>query len=127
MAFSTEYNGYKRWDDFHFWFSGKANGWEEQSLSFVDDAKGFKVKEVRLHFSTAFASVEDFVMYTSSIKASNFNTIWISEPLNGVRDLVLFFSQPIQLFSDDQLVFTGSMVSNINGYGLEVLGWAARG
>ena len=127
MAFTKDYRQYKRWDDFHFYFSGKADGWKEQSLNFVTEGYPYKINEMRLHFSTAFASVEDFIMRVSSIHGSMYNTIWISEPLNGVRDLVVFFSQALNFFSDDQIIFAASMKSNINGYGLEVLGWAAIG
>jgi hypothetical protein len=127
MAFTKEFLQPQRWDEFHYYFSGKANGWEDQSLDFISEGYRFKVGEVRVHFSSAFASVEDFVMYRSAINGSMYNNIWISEALNGVRDLVLFFSDPLNFFSDDQLVFTGSMVSNTNGYSLEVFGWAARG
>lgn len=124
MAFSKEYRQPQRWDTFHFYFSGKANGWESQSLAI---GKLWALKEVRLHFSSTFASTEDFTVTVSSINGSSFNQILLSEPLNGLRDLIQQFSDPLLYFSDDQLVFGASMKSNINGYGLEVIGWAVRG
>lgn len=124
MAFTEKYTQPQRWDHFEFYFSGKINGWEEQSLA--PNIK-FKINEIRLCFSTAFASVEDFVVRLSSLKGSVFNLIFVSQALNGVKDLLWQPSQELIFGSDDQIVFAGSMASNINEYGLSALGWAVRG
>lgn len=124
MAFSKDYKAYDRKTDFHFYFSGQADGWESQSL---EEGKRIGLKEVRLHFDSTFNSVEDFIVYVSSINGSAYNLKLISEALNGVDDIIVQFSNEIILFSDDQLVFNGSMVSNTHLYGLEALGWSVRG
>jgi len=127
MAFDGDYIQYQRWDQFHFYDTFSI------ALPFVGETKSlapadlWKLEEIRLHFSTAFASAEYLKIRISSIKGSAFNIVILSQSLNGVEDLRVHFSQPLLLFSDDQLIFYISNVSHANVGGLEVIGWAVRG
>lgn len=124
MAFTEEFHLPQRWSHFHFYTSGKANGAGTESISI---GRLWKLQEIRLHFSTAFASVEDLVVRLSAVNGSYFNTLFLSQALNAVQDLWVHYSDPLLFFSDDQLKLTFSMKSNINGWGLEVIGWAVQG
>lgn len=119
----------QRWTQFLFFSSGGADGFVNESIIPGTDFGSipWKLGEVRLHFSVAFASVEDFVIRISSIKGSAYNTLLISQALNGITDMTIHYSDPLLFLSDDQLVITGAMVSATNIYGMEFIGWAAMG
>ena len=125
MAFTQEEYNYERYKEFHYYFAGKEHGFETQSI-----APGvlWKLKEVRLHFSDTFASTEDMVVRISSINGSAFNQVLVSQTMSDVKSYrVVFDGSGVLLYSDDQVVITGSMVSNVISYGLEAIGWAVRG
>ncbi|MCK5606781.1 hypothetical protein KAR91_33070 [Candidatus Pacearchaeota archaeon] len=118
----TQKSDYKRWEEFHFFFQGLANGWEEQSLTV---GKRVKLTQLRVHFDSTFVSTEDLIVYVSSIRGSAYNIKILSQTLSDVQDLVVIYtSDAIEVLSDDHIVFAASMKSNIHLYGLEVLGWA---
>lgn len=126
MAFTVqEHQQPERWTHFSFFASGGTNGAVTESL----DPAGqfFKLTEVRLHFSTAFVSTQDFTVRISSAKGSAHNLMLLSQALSGVRDLLWQPDQEIQLLSDDQIVFFWSQNSGVNIGGLNVLGWAVLG
>lgn len=124
MAFTEEYYAPERWWDFQFFATGGANGVVSENVA---PTTRFKILEFRLHWSSAFASVEDFVVQISSIKGSQYNAILFSEALNGLTDLYVRLSQPMQFLSDDSVNIAMSMASGINIWGLTVVGWAIRG
>jgi len=127
MSFTGDLTQYQRWDEFQYYSDEDGtDGNFSESLS-NPGSKIWKIKDIRMHWSTAFASVEDLVVNMSSILGSYHDHLIASEAMNGVQDLLLQFSNPITLFSDDTVVFAMSMKSNINHFGLIVNGWAVRG
>jgi len=125
MAQSIEYLQNQRWTEFRYFVDGGADGWEAFSIS---QDKAFRITEVRLHFSVAFASTEDLTARVSATKGSAFNYNFLSYPISAVSDVIIMYeSNGLKFQSDDQVVFGMSMASGTNIYGLEVLGWAAYG
>lgn len=112
-----------RWHEFRFYASGKVDGWEQQSIT---NTSPYRLREIRLHFSSVFVSTEDLVVYISNVNGSSYNTKVLSQALLNVQDYRITFTS-MTLQSDDHIVFNGSMVSNVNGWGLEVLGESAHG
>ena len=126
MAFtSEEYQLPERWTHFSFFASGGVNGAVTESLN--PTGQFFKLAEVRLHFSTAFASVADFIVRLSSAKGSAHNLILLSQALSSVRDLLWQPDQELMMLSDDQIVLSWSQASGVNTAGLNVLGWGVWG
>lgn len=114
---------YDRYDEFHYFATGKVDGWEQQSINI---GKRFKFGQLRLHLSSIFASVEDLTVYVSSINGSAYNFKFLSQALNGIQDLIVDFSEYF-FTSGDQMVFNASMKSNTTTWGIEAIGWAVRG
>jgi hypothetical protein len=132
MSFTGDWPGYQRWDHFHFYETENGtNGTLESVLdgSVMGKAYKWKIGEIRMHFSTAFASVEYFKAYVSSILGSNHNYVLISQLMSDIVDFRLVFEdhEHLMLFSDDALRFSFSNASGVNLWGLEVQGWAVRG
>lgn len=92
----------------------------------IDIGRKWKLQEIRIHFSVAFASVEDFVAYISAAKGSAHNFTILSYAANGSTDISIYYSAPRQFLSDDELVMTFSN-SGSNVVGLNVQGWAVQG
>lgn len=127
MAFTVqEFQQPGRWTHFSFFVSGGTNGAVTESLENPGQQK-FKLGELRLHFSTAVASATDLVVRVSSINGSYHNAVLLSLALLGLRDVLLQFSNPYQLLSDDQVVIGWSQKSGVNIGGLNVQGWAVLG
>lgn len=128
MTFTEEYTQYKRWDMFQFF--GQFN----TTLPFAGDTASvdpeggvFKLQEIRIRWSTAFASAESIKLYVSSIKGSEYNTLLFSHNMNNSTDIRYYYSAPLLFFSDDQLVLSLSNISHANTAGVTVIGWAVRG
>lgn len=125
MSFVTEeYQQPQRWTHFSFFDSGGADGVISESLAITDL---FKLTEIRIHCSVAFASIEDFTLRLSSVKGSAHNIMLISQAMSGIIDFLWTPDTEMHFLSDDQLVFTISLVSGVNVIGLNVHGWAAQG
>ena len=92
----------------------------------ISIGKKWKIHEIRIHFSVAFASVEDFVAYISATKGSAHNLTLLSYACNGSTDIILYYSSPRIFLSDDELVLTFSN-SGSNVVGINVQGWAVQG
>jgi len=121
MAFTGTYVQPQEVELFNFYATGGANGAASESLSI---AKRAVITEVRLTWSVAFASVEDFVIKLSAGNGSAYNHTFVSQALNGVQYLNYIPNCSVYLESTDQLKFTMSMASGANTWGLQVIGWA---
>ena len=127
MAFTETYIQPKLWDQFHFFDT------VDTTLPFASGTRSvapgvrFMLQEVRLHWSTAFASAESIVLRLSSVNGSEYNTLFFSHNMNNSTDIRYYYSQPLLFFSNDQLVLSLSNISHVNTLGIEVIGWAARG
>ncbi len=110
----------RQWVDFAF-FSQATNGALNLSIS---PGKVWKLREVRIHISVAFASVQDFTLKVSAVKGSAYNTTLISQAMNTVQDLFILYSTPIVFLSNDCL--NVSMFASMTAVrGFTVLGqWA---
>jgi hypothetical protein len=125
MALTKTDLDYQRWRNFNYFESGKADGFSQIS---VNPGKPWMLRQVRIHFSSVFASVEDLVLQISSINGSYFDHLLVSRAmLSADTYIVGWDSDVLLLFSDDYLNINLSMKSNVNGWGIEVLGWAAAG
>lgn len=93
----------------------------------VNPGDPFTLEEVRLHWSTAFASAESIVLRVSSIKGSAHNFLLFSHNMNNSTDIRYYYSQPLRFFSDDQLLLSLSNISHVNTLGIQIIGWAAAG
>jgi hypothetical protein len=125
MSFSNNDLDYQRWREFNYFTSGKADGFATLSIA---PGVPWYATQYRLHFSSIFASVEDLIVYVSSAGGSSYNHKILSQALLSVETFIFDFENTrIRLSASDQLVVQASMVSNVNGWGLEILGWAAHG
>lgn len=121
MALTKVANGPHRWEEFLFYQSYKANG----SISDeIVPGKIWKLGEIRIHFSTAFASAESLTIRLSCILGSYYNVKFYSLNVSGSTDIFIHYSDPLRFLSDDRLVFTLSMASGVNGVGFQFIGWA---
>ena len=125
MFSSQEWQNPELWSAFSYFTETGTDGTVAESLD--PHGKQFKLAEVRLHFSIAFASTEDFTIKVSSIKGSAYNITLVSQALLGVKDFLYQLNNPFLLLSDDQVVFGWSQVSATNVGGLDVLGWGVQG
>ena len=114
----------QRWSEFEFFNAFGTNGLETKSIYFH---KNFKLGEIRLHLSVAFASAGALIAQLSSVKGSAYNTKLLSTDISGTIDLFIHYSDPILFLSNDHLKFTISLVSGTNIIGMTVRGWAALG
>jgi hypothetical protein len=89
----------QQWVDFAF-FSSKAAG--ALNLS-IYPGKKWRLKEVRIHNSVAFGSVRDFILAISSVKGSAHNNLLLSQAMNTVQDLIVYYSTPLNFLSGDHL------------------------
>lgn len=128
MALSGDLSNYERWQEFDYFVQvGDADtGAVSESMS-SPNSKRWRLKEVRLKFSSTFASVEDFVVEVSSILGSYFNQKIVSQALNGVINYYNQFDSAVPLSASDTLNFTFSMGSGTNIAGIQVFGWAVSG
>ena len=124
IAMTKVENPPDRWWPFTYFEQAGENGVYSESIA---PGTRFRLKEIRLHFSTAFASTEDFTIAMSSVNGSYFNFKLLSQALNTVRDLIWRPDQPLDFFSDDQIVLGLSQVSAVNLFGIEVHGWSIVG
>ena len=124
MALSKDYQENERWVPFNFYESGGANG---SFTTSIDEPHDLRFGEYRIHFSSAFASTQDLIIYISSAKGSAYNHKLLSQAMSDVKDLRVGFSEWVIIDSTDQLVLSLAMTSGVNVYGMEMIGWAARG
>jgi hypothetical protein len=110
----------KQWIDFAF-FATKTSG--ALNLS-IYPGKVWKLREIRVHNSVAFGSVRDLTIQISAVKGSAYNTLLLSQAMNTVQDLFVYYSTPLLFLSDDHLNL--SMYASIATVrGISVLGsWA---
>jgi len=107
----------QRWFEFHYFKSGNANGFENESINI---GKRFKLTQVRLHLDSTFVSTEDLVVYVSSTDGSQHNIKILSQPMSDIQDFIVIYSDAIIQRSDDQMVFEFSMVSATHLWGLHL-------
>lgn len=131
MSFLGDFNKYNRFDEFSFYSTENGtNGKFNESINYVSLGKPrrFYLREIRMHWSSLFASIEYFKVYISSVLGSNFNYIILSQLMSDIQDFrVTWISDEIGCFSDDHIVFEMSCVSGNNLFGLEVKGWSIEG
>jgi hypothetical protein len=121
MALTKVGDGPHRWEEFTFYNSYKADGTISDGFG---PAKIWKLTEMRIHFSTAFASAESMTIYLSSILGSLYNIKFYSLNVSGSTDIWWQMSSPLKFFSDDTLVLKLSMASGVNGIGFQFFGWS---
>lgn len=124
MAFTETYLQNQRWTQFSFFVDGGTDGAVTESLA---PGKPFRLTEIRMHLSVAFAEIEDFVLRLSAAQGSAHNATLISQALSDLTDFTWQPSIPMEFLSDDQLVMGWSQASGANIVGLNVQGWAVYG
>ncbi len=121
MALTKVTDGPHRWEEFLYYQTYKADGAISDGFG---PGKIWKLGEIRIHFSTAFASAESLTVRLSSILGSYHNTLFISHLISGSADIFYHYSDPLRFLSDDTLTIKMSMASGINGVGFQFFGWA---
>lgn len=123
MAF-TEYRfGPHRWEHFSFFAAGSAvNSYIAETVDL--GGKPWRLAELRINFSTAFGSVNYLRALISAALGSSYDATLLSQDLNGVKTLLLQYSDPILMMSGDKLYIISSQISVANEYGVQVIGWA---
>ena len=118
-------------NNFMFFVSGGADGVINESITGGDvgEVEPFWIKEIRVHFSVAFASVEALVLKLSdAFQGSAFNQKFLSVPMSGVTDYHwipdTFDGKGLMFDNGDELGVTLSMASGTNIVGITVVGWA---
>lgn len=124
MALTNEYVGNQRYhDEIYYGFYGE-DGTIGDSVA---PGAIWKLKDIRIHASVAFVSVEYLVMYISAALGSAYNTKIYSANFSDTEDLFIHYSDPLLFLSGDQIVFELSMASGTNIIGFQFQTWAARG
>jgi len=126
MAFTQVFVQPQLWTEFSFFAFGGEDGVVNESV-----APGviWKFKELRVHLSVIFASVEDLTLTIDAIQGTAYDTLFLSTAMQNVYDLHYFppLSEGMLMLSDDVIVFNLSMASGVNIVGVNVLGWAVKG
>ncbi len=125
MAFTEQYLQPQQWNYFTFYATGGADGLITEN---VNMSKTFRLMELRVHCSAAFASVEDLTMRLVSPLGSQYNLKLVSQPMNGVQDYLWICDNPQgHLFaSGDQVEINLSLVSAENTIGIKAIGWSVQ-
>lgn len=87
----------------------------------------WKLKDIRVKISDAFASIEYLIMKISSVLDSYHNIVFYSLNVSGSTDIFIHYSDPIMFLSDDHLLFELSTVSGVHTLGFIFDVWAAKG
>jgi len=114
----------QRWHLFEYYQSFGADGTISDGFC---PAKTWRLQEIRIHLSVAFASAEYLIMQLSCGLGSAYNLKFYSTNLSGSTDVFIHYSDPLLFMSGDQLVFELSMGSATNVIGFQFGTWAARG
>lgn len=123
MSWEEIWNQPQRWDEFAFYAKGSTP--MSETTGFLT---AFRMNPVRLHFSTSFVSVEDFVIKLKSVKGSQYDQLVISKSMSGITDYILIMdSSPLGFVSGDQLLFSMSTAAGANTWGVICTGWSVRG
>lgn len=124
MAFTERYIDPQRWSHFMFFATGGANGVISEGVA---PGKIWKLHEIRVHFSTAFASTEYLVGRLSAARGSYYNVLLFSAAISGSTDIRYVYSDPLLFESGDVLYIGHSTKSGVNTTGITMIGWAALG
>jgi hypothetical protein len=125
MAFTEKMLPYSRLKHFQF-FATDGDEAVAPDVEFVESMSpsyAYELGEIRLHLSTAHASVVDFMVTISNHMGSMYNQNILSQAMVGVQDVFLQLDPPIILHSADTIDFS-LVMSAVNTYGLKVSGWA---
>jgi len=122
MAFTEHYYPVSRHKFFSFYTTGTASLSESLSISNVP----FQLYEVRLHLSSAHASIVDFNALISCASVSVYNVRLFSQAMLGIQDFVWQPSGTLFFRENDTLNFS-MLMSAANVFGLMVQGWAVTG
>lgn len=96
---------------------------DEPLMESISFGKPVEVEQIRLHLSTALASVEDLIIQISSVFGSAHNILLLSYSMFAHTDLVYQFEKTHKLTYGDILSIHLSFKSQTNWYGLSILGW----
>jgi hypothetical protein len=126
MAFTEVEYQPQRYFNFTYFVATGANGVITESVA---PGVKFKVDEIRVHCSSAFASAEDFTVGLVATQGSEHNITLLSQAMNGVLDVLWIADKAnaLPFLSDDTLSINLSLVSATNVVGINVIGWAVRG
>lgn len=127
MAFTLEEFNPDRWFDSHYYKTYTITLPHTGVTDAVAPATRYKLQEIRIRWSSAFESAESIKVYVSSANGSYYNILLFSYNMNNSQDLRWYWSDPIMIFSGDQIVFYTSNISHANIAGIDVIGWAVRG
>jgi hypothetical protein len=85
--------------------------------------RDWELDKVRLHLSTAYTGVNDFIVIMSHHLGSNFNEVLLSEPMFDTHD-ILFQPRPTEKYHWNDTLNITLPYHNTNVWGLEIGFWA---
>lgn len=128
MAFSDftteDWLDNQRWTEFNFFTYAGVNGNITKNITM---GKRYRVKEFRIHCSSAFASTQDLIVRFSHAINSVYNFKLLSYAMSGLTDLWVDYIDPLSFNSDDHMIVNLNLTSGTNTIGIEVSGWAVLG
>ena len=125
MAFTKKYLSVARQRYFTF-FASDGNpiaAWDDEMDEQFSPSFAFILDKVRLHLSTAHASVVSLTIILSHHIDSAYNEILVSVAMNGVKDVV-YQADPNRYFHQGDTLSCAMAMSAMNTFGLEISGWA---
>lgn len=125
MSFTDKRLPVSKYNYFRFFATDgdSAAAWDDTMDEQFDPSCAFLLDQIRLHLSTAHASVVSFYVIVSNHIDSAYNEVLISQAMNGVKDVV-YQADPPRLFFPGDTFSIGMAMSAANKYGLEISGWA---
>lgn len=125
MSFTAKYLPVSKHRYFSFFAEElhPAIAWDDTMDEQFNPSCAFILDKIRLHLSTAHASVVSFVVILSHHLGSQYNEIVISQAMFGIYDL-LYQADPNRVFWPGDTFDIAMPMSAANSYGLEITGWA---
>ena len=125
MSFTSKYLPVSRHRYFRFFASdgNPAAAWDDTMDEQFDPSCGFILGQIRLHLSTAHASVVSFCVVVSHHIDSIYNEMLVSEAMLSVRDII-YEGNPERIFWPGDTFSIGMAMSASNTFGLTISGWA---
>ena len=125
MAFTKKVKPVSKHNYFRFFATdgNAAAAWDDTLDEAFDPSCAFLLDQIRLHLSTAHASIVSFYVIVSNHIDSAYNEVLVSQAMFGIKDVVYQADPPRTFWAGDTFSI-GMAMSALNTYGLEISGWA---
>jgi len=125
MAFTEKYLPVARQRYFTFFASDgePAAAWNDTMDEQFNPSFAYILDNIKLHLSTAHASVVSFTVILSHHLGSEYNEVIVSQAMAGHKDIV-YQADPQRWFHEGDTLNCSMAMSAANTYGLKISGWA---